>query len=183
MISSSKTRLEECTVEVLIRPYTPADWPILWPVLETTFAQGDTYAFPTDWTAEETQKAWIAVPLATFVAVSEDNQLVGTYYIKANQMGNGAHTANCGYVVPAAFAGQGIATRLCKHSQQEARRLGFLAMQFNFVVATNTRAVALWQHLGFQIAGTVPRAFQHPQHGLVAAYVMHKWLADPPQQP
>ncbi|NLX19115.1 MAG: GNAT family N-acetyltransferase [Desulfobulbus sp.] len=165
---------------MVIRAYDPADWPQLWPVLEKTFARGDTYAFPVDWTAEETRHAWITVPLATFVAVGKDDQIVGTYYIKANQMGNGAHTANCGYVVSEDFAGLGIATRLCEHSQQEARRLGFLAMQFNFVVATNVRAVSLWQHLGFHKVGTVPRAFRHPEHGLVDAYIMHKWLADRP---
>ena len=111
------------------------------------------------------------------LTADEAGMLLGTYYIKPNQPGLGAHVCNCGYIVAAAVRGQGIASRLCEHSQEEARRLGFRAMQFNLVVSTNTGAVRLWQTLGFPIVGTLPGAFNHPRLGYVDAYVMYKQLS------
>lgn len=159
-----------------IRPYAADDWPAVWALLSATFARGDTYAFAPDATEAEIHHAWVTVPGATFVARADDGALVGTYYLKANQPGLGSHVANCGYVVAPEAAGRGIATAMCEHSQQLARELGFRAMQFNLVVSTNVRAVALWQRLGFVIAGTLPGAFRHAQRGEVDAYVMYKRL-------
>jgi ribosomal protein S18 acetylase RimI-like enzyme len=102
--------------------------------------------------------------------------LLGTYYLKANQMGGGAHVCNCGYVTAEATRGKGVAGMLCAHSQDEARGRGFTAMQFNLVVSTNEGAVRLWQKLGFEIAGTLPKAFDHPAQGLVDAHVLYKLL-------
>ena len=161
---------------VSIRPYAAQDWPQLWGILNATFARGETYAFPTDWSEGETFEAWIRLPLATIVAATETGEVLGSYYLKANHAGNAAHVANCGYVVAAAASGRGIATMMCEHSQIEARERGFLAMQFNFVVATNRRAVDLWKRLGFEIVGQLPKAFRHPEQGLVDAYVMYKAL-------
>jgi len=101
---------------------------------------------------------------------------VGTYLLKPNQPGQGSHVANCGYMVARAASGRGIGEAMCRHSLEEARRLGFRAMQFNFVVSTNTRAVALWKKCGFSVVGTVPQAFRHPTLGLVDAHVMHRLL-------
>ena len=119
---------------------------------------------------------------ATYVACRGE-QVVGTYLLKANQPGLGSHVANAGYMVDSREAGRGVGRALCEHSLEEARRAGFLAMQFNFVVSTNTRAVALWQAMGFRIAGTLPRAFRHQTLGLVDAYVMHRFLEDPTSRP
>ncbi len=159
-----------------IRKFTPADWPALWPLLQTTFASGDTYAYAPDSTEADIYKAWVEQPLATYVAVSSSGDLLGTYTLKANQPGLGSHVCNCGYVVAAHARGQGIAVSLCEHSQTEAVAYGFKAMQFNLVVATNTVAVRLWQRLGFAIVGTVPGAFKHSALGYVAAHVMVKDL-------
>jgi ribosomal protein S18 acetylase RimI-like enzyme len=98
--------------------------------------------------------------------------------MKANQPGQGSHVANCGYMVDRLASGQGVGEALCRHSLEEAKRLGFTAMQFNFVVSTNTRAVALWQRCGFAIVGTVPRAFRHPALGLIDAHIMYRSLED-----
>lgn len=160
-----------------VREYT-SDWPALWAIMEPVFRAGETYAFDPAITEAEAQRVWIEVPAATYVAVDETGMLLGTYYIKPNQPGLGAHVCNCGYIVAAAARGQGIASRLCEHSQDEARRLGFRAMQFNLVVSTNTGAVHLWQTLGFPIVGTLPGAFNHPRLGYVDAYVMYKQLVD-----
>ena len=160
-----------------IRQYAPGDWPALWAIMEPVFRAGETYAYDPAITEAEAQRVWIELPAATYVAVDEAGMLLGTYYIKPNQPGLGAHVCNCGYIVAAAARGQGIASRLCEHSQDEARRLGFRAMQFNLVVSTNTGAVRLWQTLGFPIVGTLPGAFNHPLLGYVDAYVMYKQLA------
>jgi ribosomal protein S18 acetylase RimI-like enzyme len=159
-----------------IRTFTKSDWPTLWPILQTTFAAGDTYTFSPQSTEADIHKAWIALPAATFVACNEADQIVGTYFIKPNQPGLGAHVCNCGYVVSKAAQGQGIAAQMCEHSQKLAVEMGFRAMQFNFVVATNTGAVRLWQKLGFEIVGTLPGVFQHQQLGFVDAHVMFKHL-------
>jgi len=163
---------------MLIRRHEAGDWPALWALLHETFRDGDTYAFAPDSTEAEIRRVWIEVPLATYVARDPDGTLLGTYYLKANQPGLGAHVCNCGYVVAPAAQGQGVATAMCEHSQHEARKLGFRAMQFNLVVSTNVRAVQLWQRLGFAIVGTLPKAFCHLRLGEVDAYVMYKRLVD-----
>lgn len=161
---------------IIIREYQGDDWPSLWALLQSTFQSGDTYAYAPEATEAEIHAAWVGTPEATFVAVNPDGRVVGTFYLKPNQPGLGAHVANCGYVVAGDVGSQGIATRLCQHSQAEATRRGYRAIQFNFVVATNARAVRLWQHLGFAIVGRVPGAFRHAQLGYVDVLVMHKAL-------
>ena len=161
---------------IKIRSFESRDWPSVWLLLETTFAVGDTYTFSPQSTEAEIHKAWVEIPAATFVACNETGDIVGSYYIKPNQPGLGAHVCNCGYVVAPAAQGHGIAAHMCEHSQKLALEMGFRAMQFNFVVATNTGAVRLWQKLGFEIVGTLPEVFQHQKLGFVDAYVMFKSL-------
>src|SRR4051812_18181540 len=163
-----------------IRRFETTDWPEVWPLLRTTFATGDTYAYSPDSSEAKIHAAWIEAPDATFVARAEDGRLLGTYVLKANQPGLGSHICNCGYVVAPEAQGKGVATAMCEHSQREAVAMGFLAMQFNLVVSTNERAVRLWKKLGFKVVGTLPRAFRHQRLGLVDAFVMHKNLAAPP---
>lgn len=162
---------------ISIRPFEISDWSALWPILHATFSKGDTYTFPPDASEEEIFNAWTKVPKATFVACDDSGQILGSYYIKANQPGNASHVCNCGYVVSEKSRGKGVASFMCKHSQLNATELGFLAMQFNFVVSTNSGAIRLWKKLGYDVVGTLPRAFRHPQNGFVDAYVMYKWLA------
>lgn len=162
----------------MIRPFTESDWPALWAILHTTIIRGDSYAYPPDASEDQIRHTWTKVPSAIFVACDENGQVLGSYYIKPNQPGNGSHVCNCGYVVSERARGKGIATLMCDHSQATGIDLGFLAMQFNFVISTNTRALRLWQKLGYDIVGTLPHAFRHPQAGLVDAHVMYKWLAN-----
>ncbi|HTN50434.1 MAG TPA: GNAT family protein [Burkholderiaceae bacterium] len=163
-------------MQLLIRRHEAGDWPAVWAMLRATFSRGDTYVFAPDSTEAEIHRVWIELPSAAFVACDAAGTVLGTYYLKANQPGLGAHVCNCGYVVAPAAQGQGIAAAMCEHSQQEARALGFRAMQFNLVVATNVRAVRLWQRLGFAIVGTLPGAYHHAQFGDVDAHVMYKRL-------
>jgi ribosomal protein S18 acetylase RimI-like enzyme len=164
------------TATIAIRPFAAADWPQVWPILRDTVRAGETYAFAPESTEGEIRQLWIEAPARTFVACDADGAILGTYFIKANQPGLGAHVCNCGYVVAASAQGRGIAAQMCTHSQQEAAVLGFRAMQFNFVVATNTRAIRLWERLGFSIVGRLPGAFNHRRLGYVDALVMFKQL-------
>lgn len=161
-----------------IRPVEVDDWPAIWRVLWPVFEAGDTYAYDRDIDETAARTAWLDKPEAAFVGVAADGRIVATYYLAANQPGQGAHVANCGYVVDAEARGAGWASAMCEHSQHEALARGYRAMQYNFVAATNAGALRLWQRHGFEIVGRLPGAFCHPEFGDVDALVLYKQLAD-----
>jgi ribosomal protein S18 acetylase RimI-like enzyme len=161
---------------VLIRPAAADDDDAIWCVLEPIIRAGETYLLPRDMSKEGALAYWRSPGHAVFVVADNAGAIVGTYYLRANQQGGGAHVANCGYMTAPDAQGRGVAAAMCEHSLGEARRRGFRAMQFNFVVSSNERAVRLWQRLGFAIVGRVPQAFAHPRLGLVDALVMHRAL-------
>lgn len=169
----SLTKQHDAGQVVIIREATLGDRGAVWSILEPVIRAGETYALPRDMTADEGLAYWCAPDKQTFVAV-QDGTVVGTYYLRANQGGGGAHVCNCGYVTRPEARGQGIARRMCEHSLAEAARSGFRAMQFNCVVSTNDGAVRLWQDLGFDIVGTLPGAYCHPALGDVDAFVMYR---------
>jgi len=158
-----------------IRPATPADHDAIWEILEPVIRAGETYALPRDMSKIAALTYWIGPDRETFVAERGD-RIIGTYYLRANQLGGGAHIANCGYVTHADAGGKGVARLMCEHSLQHARNCGYRAMQFNFVLSSNTRAVRLWQSLGFETIGQIPEAFRHPGIGLVDALIMVRRL-------
>jgi ribosomal protein S18 acetylase RimI-like enzyme len=158
-----------------IRLAQDSDGNALWSILEPVLRAGETYALPRDWSRDEALAFWFLAGHEVFVA-EEEGGVVGTYYLHANQRGGGAHVANCGYVTAASAAGRGVATAMCRHSLERAAQRGFRAMQFNLVLSSNTRAVELWQRLGFAIVGTIPAAFDHPNLGFVDAFVMYRGL-------
>ncbi|MBE0453947.1 GNAT family N-acetyltransferase [Roseovarius autotrophicus] len=161
--------------DLSIRLARADDFDALWPILRTVIRAGDTYTIDQSLSAEAVRTLWMEAPRATFVA-EVGGEVVGTSYIKTNQSGGGAHVCNAGFMVAEAARGRGVARRMCEHAQTQARAMGYLAMQFNFVVGTNEGAIALWQSLGFNTVGRLPRAFCHPKAGLVDALVMYKWL-------
>ncbi|HEV7344524.1 MAG TPA: GNAT family N-acetyltransferase [Devosia sp.] len=160
---------------IAIRNTAEPDHPAVIDMVAPVLAAGETYAIARDLDRSQVSAYWFAPSHQVLVAELED-VIVGTYYLMANQQGGGAHVANCGYITAAAAQGKGVARAMCEHSLDLARRQGFRAMQFNHVVSTNTRAVALWQQLGFDIVGVLPKAFQHPEHGFVDSYVMFRPL-------
>lgn len=162
-------------MDYVIRNFQPQDWTSAWQILRATIATGDTYTFAPDTPEEELKRIWVEQPLATYVACF-GGEIVGTYKLQSNQPGLGSHVCHCAYVVSPAARGKGVASLMCEHSQSEAVRLGFRAMQFNMVVVTNLAAVHLWKKHGFQIVGTLPKAFRHRQLGFVDAHVMFKRL-------
>ena len=158
-----------------IRPETPADDDAIWAILEPSFRAGETYPIPRDISRADALAYWRTPGHSVFVA-EQDDRVVGTYYLRANNRGGGAHVANCGYMTAPEAYGRGVAQAMCAHSLDEARVRGFRAMQFNFVIASNERAVKLWQSCGFAIVGTLPQVFAYPRLGPVDAYVMHRAL-------
>ena len=158
-----------------IRRATDDDHIGVWEILEPVFRAGDTYTIDADISRDDALAYWFDVQKQTFVAEA-DGRIIGTYYIRSNQTGGGAHVCNCGYMTHPAARGQGVARAMLEHSLDLAPRIGYRAMQYNFVVSTNTRAVQTWQRYGFDIVGTLPMAFHHPQRGDVDAYVMYKHL-------
>ena len=158
-----------------IRPAVTADADAIWSVLEPVFRSGETYTVARDMAKADAIAYWFAPSHRTFVAV-EDGRIIGSYFVRANQGGGGAHVANCGYVTAQAAQGRGVARMMLEHSLVCAREAGFRAMQFNFVVSTNVRAVQTWQAYGFEIVGRLPQAFRHPTLGYVDAFVMYRQL-------
>jgi ribosomal protein S18 acetylase RimI-like enzyme len=161
---------------ILIRPVLAEDRPEIWQILEPVIRAGETYALPRDMTEASALAYWMAPEKAIFAAVA-DGKIIGTYYLRPNQPGGGAHVANCGYVTARHAGGQGVAGAMCEHSLEVAAARGFRAMQFNFVIASNTRAIKLWEQHGFQTAGRLPGAFLHPRLGYTDALVMFRALA------
>jgi ribosomal protein S18 acetylase RimI-like enzyme len=160
---------------MLIRPARPGDETAIWSIIGPTIRAGETYALDPALGASEALAYWLGPDKATFVA-EENGEILGTYYIRPNQAGGGGHVCNCGYMTSAAAAGRGIARQMCQDSLDYARERGFTAMQFNFVVSTNERAIRLWQSFGFEIVGRLPLAFHHPRLGYVDALVMFRKL-------
>ena len=158
-----------------IRPATEADRAAVLAIVAPTLAAGETYAIARDLDTAGVAAYWFGPTHEVFVA-EENGTTLGTYYLMANQAGGGAHVANCGYMTAPAAQGKGVARAMCEHSLVQAKQRGFRAMQFNHVVSTNARAVALWRKLGFEIVGTLPLAFNHPVHGYVDSYVMFRAL-------
>lgn len=160
---------------MIIRPANSEDAEPIWRILEPVIRAGETYPLPRDMSRDAALAYWLAPHHTVFVAV-DAAAIAGTYYLRANNAGGGAHVANCGYMVAGGATGRGIARAMCAHSLARAKERGFRAMQFNFVIASNERAVRLWQAMGFSIVGRLPGAFAHPAHGDVDALVMWRAL-------
>ena len=160
---------------ITIRRAGEADFDAIWRIFHQVVRRGDTYTYDPETTREQAYSIWMTGGQTTYVACV-DGRVVGTYILKPNQPGLGSHVANAGYMVGEDGRGRGVGRAMCEHSLEEARGMGFHAMQFNMVVSTNESAVALWKKLGFSIVGTLPQAYRHRELGLVDAYVMHRFL-------
>jgi GNAT superfamily N-acetyltransferase len=158
-----------------IKVMTKEDFKLFWPIFSRIVKDQETYAYDVNIDFEDAYTLWCEVPLRTFI-FEQNGKICGSYYIKSNSASHRNPICNCGYIVDPLFKNQGIAKKLCKHSQNIARELGFKAMQFNAVVSTNVVAVYLWQKMGFKIIETLPNVYEHKNLGLVDCYVMYKEL-------
>ncbi len=158
-----------------IRPAVEADCEAIWNIFHAVISARDVFAFDPKMPREEALDFWCGPDKNVYVA-EENGRVSGSYFLTPNQHGGGAHVANAGYMVAPAARGRQVGRDMCEHSLIEARRLGFRAMQFNFVVSTNQSAIHLWKKFGFEIVGTLPGAFQHPEKGYVDVYVMFRSL-------
>jgi ribosomal protein S18 acetylase RimI-like enzyme len=160
---------------MLIRIAAMADSDAIWEIMKPIVRAGKTYTLPRNIDKENGLTYWLSAEHEVFVA-EENGDIVGTYFLQANQKGGGEHVANCGYMTAVSATGRGVARAMCAHSLERARERGFRAMQYNFVVSSNERAVRLWQRFGFEIVGQLPKAFLHPTLGYVDAYIMYRDL-------
>jgi ribosomal protein S18 acetylase RimI-like enzyme len=185
-------------IAMKIRTATQADCGAIWNIFREVVAAGDTYALDPNTSREDALAYWFAPGTRTYVAQGDPvedgvavagkltaspeiiraRQILGTYILRPNQSGGGSHVANAGFMVSAGARGQGIGRAMAEHCLSEARRLNFRAMQFNYVISTNTAAIRLWEDLGFDIVGTLPSAFRHPDKGYVDVYVMYRSLLE-----
>lgn len=161
--------------KIKITPATSADEERIWALLQPVFSAGDTYAVDPLIDREAAIAYWMEADKTAFILRIE-GQAVGTYYIRPNQPGGGAHICNCGFITAPSARGKGVARRMLDHALIEAKQQGYRAMQFNFVLASNQRALALWQRNGFATIGRIPRAFLHPKQGYVDALILHRSL-------
>ena len=160
----------------MIRQATESDWAVIWPIWHEIIVTADTYAYDPAATSDQARAMWLApFPDEAWLAVVDDAAL-GTYHLGPNHAGPGAHVANASYMVSSAARGRGIGRAMVEHSLIRAREAGYLGMQFNAVAATNTGAIGLYERLGFQTIGVVPRAFRHPSAGLVGLHIMYRDL-------
>ena len=158
-----------------IRNATPEDSDQIWEIIREVISKGDTYVFDPHTSKGTMLNYWYAPDRHTYVATDKE-KIMGTFMIRDNQPGLGAHIANGSYMVSGAAWGKGIGKKMGEFSLAEAKRLGYTAMQFNIVIKSNTRAVHLWQNLGFKIIGEIPDAFNHKENGMTNAYIMYRKL-------
>jgi ribosomal protein S18 acetylase RimI-like enzyme len=162
--------------DITIRLATNDDADAIWAIIEPTIRAGEALALDRDISQTDALSSYWMRPDNTVYVAQNGIEIVGSYFLRVNQAGGGSHVCNAGYATAAAATGMGIARQMCEHSVATARQKGFTAMQYNFVVSTNTRAIRLWQSCGFNIAGTLPMAFAHPTLGMVDALVMYRAL-------
>ena len=159
-----------------IRQATIHDHDDIWHIIQSIIKSGETYVFDPRSDKAKMMAYWCAQDALVYIATGQDGTIAGTYVIRDNRPDLGSHIANGSYMVAPAFEGKGIGRLLGEHSIAEAKKLGYKAMQFNYVISTNVRAVKLWQSLGFKIVGEVPEAFNHHKYGYVSIYIMHRLL-------
>lgn len=161
---------------MLIRKAIKSDFESIWEIFKAVVEPGDSYVFNHNTKREDGFSYWFGAGITTYVAEEETGQIVGMYKLISNQPDRGSHVANASFMAAPQCRGRGIGRAMGLHCLEEAKKAGYLALQFNFVVSTNQAAVSLWKKLGFSIVGTLPKAFNHKMLGYVDVYVMYRFL-------
>lgn len=162
---------------VCIVPIDPSvHWSTVYCIFKEVVATGDTFAYNKDISEDDAKQTWMGEGISCFVALDNSGKVLGSYILRNNFPGHGSHIANCAYMVAGNARGQGVARKMCQHSLEEAKQRGYIAMQYNYVVSTNERAVKLWIDMGFRIIGQSPKGFRHDQLGYVDSFMMYREL-------
>lgn len=140
--------------------------------------EGETYSYTKEEMTPERSMAYFMTAPGTSCCVAENKkgELAGFYTVRPNRTGRAGHVANASFLVHPDHRGKGVGRLISEHALKTAKKSGYKAMQFNFVVSTNKAAISLYQSLGFTIIGTMPKGFNHAKKGLVDVYLMHKFL-------
>ena len=139
--------------------------------------EGQTYSYTlAEMTPERSLAYWISAAGTQCFVADIDGKVAGVAAIRPNRTGRAGHVANASFIVHPDYRRRGIASALGKFALKQAKKSGYKAMQFNFVVSVNKVAVALWESLGFKIIGTMPKGFQHAKKGMVDVHIMHQFL-------
>jgi L-amino acid N-acyltransferase YncA len=163
-------------MKVVFRRAAEEDWSSIWPIFTAVVAGGDTYAYSPDTGFDEGRHLWMEGDGREVFVAQVDDVVAGTAYLRPNQPGLGDHVANAGWMISPTHRGLGLGRSFAEYVIEEAKAAGYLAMQFNAVVASNEAAIRLWRSLSFEIVGTVPDAFRHTDRGPTAVHVMHRPL-------
>jgi L-amino acid N-acyltransferase YncA len=158
-----------------IRKATIQDQDAIWNILQPIIKKGAAFAYHPLTTKEEMIAYWCDAKKHTYVALVDDS-IAGTFFIQDNQPGLGSHIANAGYAVSERYGAKGLGRFMGVYSLEEAKRLGYTAMQFNLVVKSNEKAVNLWKELQFEVIGEIPDAFHHSTQGPTNAFIMYRRL-------
>jgi GNAT superfamily N-acetyltransferase len=159
-----------------IRVAAGQDWPGIYQFYSTIMAEGRTYPFPERQSLQEARPWWMEEPPGRTVVAVTDGSIVGSAKMGPNRPGRGSHIGTASFLVDPAYQGKGVGRALGEYVIDWSRAQGFRGIQFNAVVETNAAAVHLWQSLGFEVIGTVPESFDHPEHGLVGLHLMYRRL-------
>ena len=161
-----------------IRPAHLEDFEAVYAIICRALDDGDTYSYTREEMTPERALAYFMTAPGThcFIAETKKGEIAGFSTIRPNRTGRGGHVANASFLVHHDYRDKGIGRLLGVHALKTSKKLGYKAMQFNFVVSTNSVAIKLYESLGFSIVGTLPKAFRHATKGLVDIHIMHRFL-------
>ncbi|MGW4464873.1 N-acetyltransferase family protein [Micromonospora sp. NPDC004704] len=159
---------------MLIREFVGVDWSMVWPIVREVVREQETFPYDPGLTAEQAYGMWVETPPGLTVVAVDGDRVLGTAKMGTNRPGPGAHVSTASFMVAADARGRGVGTALCRYALAWARQRGYAGMQFNAVVESNTTAVELYRRHGFEVIGTVPRAFAHPTLGRVGLHLMYQ---------
>ncbi len=161
--------------EIIIKEASENQFDEIWTIFQDVVKDADSYPYPPNIKKEEAKKLWFAKDARVYIAYL-DGEPVATRYIVPNKVGLGSHVANTGVMIDRKYRGKGLGKHMMEFAINKARELRFKAIQVNLVVCTNTASIKICQKYGFEIIGTLPKAFHYKQKEYVDAYVMYKLL-------
>jgi L-amino acid N-acyltransferase YncA len=164
-------------IEFTIRDGRLEDFEEIYSIFRHVLEEGKTYSYTLEeMTPDRSLAYWMSAPGTHCFVADAKGKVAGVCAVRPNRTGRGGHVANASFIVHPSYRKQGIAKAMGKKALSFAKKEGYKAMQFNFVVSANQTAVELWMDFGFKVVGTLPKNFKHATKGKVDVYIMHKFL-------